>query len=756
MATYESRDLALQTGRQLGAPMAAPAPSVEPRALDVDLLEVVRAIWRRRWTVVAMTLIGAMAAFVLAMAWPTTFTSHTRLMLESRRNQLIETNAIFNELDPTDEVVETEIEVVLSRSVRELAAISANLPLMLERRAAGADEQVIDILLRWWRDLAMPELQSRLPTALAELLPQPEPNEPATLDDAVEFLDNNLSARQIGNTLVIEISMTDRNANDAADIANTIANEYMANQIAWKRSATSGANSWLSARIEELESEISGKRQALERLRGATGLVGGGTESLVGQGQTLINQRLLDAQAERIRLQTESAAMRRLLDERGPAEIANLLESPVIAQLRLDVSAANQRLAELESIYGPKHPLRLDAEAQLERALSDIRLEAQKELTAKRTALAAAAAEERELEVALAEQSERGRELGTQRTSLAALENEIETMQGLLDNYLTRYKETLEQQSIIRADARVISAAVAPEHPDPPSKKLILLGGVLIAGVIGILVAFARDALDHTIRSVAAAERVLQVPVQGAIPKLGGTLRKHSPVDYVLERPTSAFVESLRNLVTGMGVTKALKDTHCLLVTSAVPGEGKSSTAAAIGRVMQRAGHSVALVECDLRRPGLAKVLRCMPNVGLMQLADGKIEEFETVQRDPASGMTFVAAGGHSENSLYLLQSPKLGELITWLGTTHDLIILDSPPVVPLPDAQVLTDLADSVLFLCRWGSTKSSTSAAGVRMLVRQGGAPVYAALSQVDRRQYAGYDVAYSDAGYGHYYRD
>ena len=756
MATIESREIALNDGRQLSTPRPAPVSAPTQNVLEVDLFDILRAIWRRRWTVVATMLIGGMLAFVAAMLWPTTYSSSTRVMLESRQTRVVDSSSVLSDLDPTDEVIETEIEVILSRSVRELAALRANLPLLLERRAAGRDEQVIERLQRWWWELALPQLHERLPQTLAQWLPEREPQAAKTLDDAVAYLYDHLTARQVGNTSVISISVTDANPDDAAHLANIVANEYMANQIAWKRSATSGANSWLSARIGELESELSSKRAEFEKLRGASGYLGSGTASLVDQGQTLINERLLEARANRIRLQTEVASLRRALEENGPEAAATMLSSPIIAQLRLDVNNANQRLAELNQVYGPKHPLRLDAEAQLDRALSDITREAEKEIASRRTALAAASSEEAQLGQTLDQQSERGRELGSQRTTVAALESEIATMQNLLDNYLTRYKETLEQQSIIRADARVISAAVAPDYPDPPSRKLILLGGLFVSGLVGIVIAFTREAMDRTVRSASMAEQVLQVPVVASLPRLSSGFRQQAPAEYVLERPTSAYAEAIRNLMTGMGVTASSEGSTSILVTSAIPGEGKSSTAAAMGRLMQRAGHSVALVECDLRRPSLAAMLKCLPNVGLTQLIEGRAAEYEIVQRDSASGMTFIAAGGQSENSLFLLQSPKLRQLLTWLGTTHDLIILDSPPVVPLPDAQVLTDLVDSTLFLCRWGSTQRSTSAAGVRMLIRKGGTPVFGALSQVDRRRSKGYDLTYSDAGYGHYYRD
>ena len=186
----------------------------------------------------------------------------------------------------------------------------------------------------------------------------------------------------------------------------------------------------------------------------------------------------------------------------------------------------------------------------------------------------------------------------------------------------------------------------------------------------------------------------------------------------------------------------------------ALPGEGKSSTVGVIAHQIARAGLKAVVIECDLRRPSLARVLRCQGVPGIIQLLTGKVALKEALQSSHSFGMDFIAAGGVSENSLFMFQSEAMRQLLEQLGRSYDLIILDSPPVIALPDAQVLADHADTVLYLCHWGKTPADTSATGIRMLVRQGGAPVMAALSQVDMKRYSTYDRAYGDPSIERYY--
>lgn len=734
------------------APQAVPAPAAGPApAFEIDLLEVLRSLWRQRRTIVMTTALGTTLAVGAALLITPVYTSYTSVMLENRRNQVLETEAVIADLTPTVEVIETEIEMVRSRAIKERVALALDLPELLAAREMAAEEQPLQQAMRWAEDMLLSKVMAMAPgdgEAAAS-----GRGEAVTLDDAVQFLSDNLQTRQVGGTAVLDIGYTDEDRGFAARAANLFAEAYLQEQVAWKAQATDVANGWLEEQITELQQSIAQKRSSLEELRSRSGAVDSGN-SLSTQRQILTNERLLETRGERIRLETEVASIRRLLQQSGPTQLAAQIDSDVMAELRLEVSAANRRLAELSSIYGTRHPMRLDAEAQLAQALADVEQEATRALASRENALAAVRAEEGQLQAALRREGDEGRALGSERSTIAALKSEIETMQTLLEGYLTRFNQTAEQHSIIRADARVISAAVPSPYPSSPGRTTIVLIGFVAAGMLGVIAGYLRDIMDRSVRSLGDAERSLGVPILGAIPSLPRQARRQAPVDYAVQRPSSAFVEGIRNVLVGIGLSRGAESPRTLLVTSAVAGEGKSTTAATAARLLARAGLKVCLVECDLRRPGLAKTLRCTQRLGLLQLLQREAGINDVIQQDPVTGMNVVVAGGSSENSLSLMQSEELRRFLTYLSTTHQLVILDAPPVTPIPDTQALTEHADAVLYLCRWGSTPKATSSAGVRMLVRRGGAMVFGALSQVDTKAFAAYEQSYAPEAAGSYY--
>lgn len=734
---------------------AAAGPAAASPTLEIDLFEVVRSLWRQRRTIIATTALGTLLAVGAAMLITPVYTSYTSVMLETRRNQVFETEAVIADLTPTVEVIETEIEMVRSRDIKERVAMRLDLPGLLTARELATKQEPLQLARRWAEEVLLSKVMAMAPGefALGDGDGGAGAIEAITLDDAVMFLSENLDTRQVGGTAVLDIGFSDQDRAFAARVANLFAEEYLREQVAWKAQATDVANRWLEEQIDELQTAIAARRSSLEELRSRSGAVESGN-SLSAQRQVLTNERLLQARSERIRLETEVASIRRLLQEAGPTQIAAGIDSEVMAELRLQVSAANRRLAELSSIYGTRHPLRLDAEAQLEQALRDVEQEATRALRSRENALAAIRAEEGQLQAALRQDSDEGRALGSERSTIAALESEIETMQTLLDGYLTRFNQTAEQHSIIRPDARVISAAVPSPYPSSPRRTTIVLIGFVAAGMLGAIAGYLRDVMDRSVRSLGGAEAALGIPILGAIPSLPRQARRQAPVDYAVQRPSSAFVEGIRNVMVGVGLAQGGEAPRTLLVTSAVAGEGKSTTAATAARLLARAGYKVCLVECDLRRPSLAVALRCPHRVGLLQLLQREAGIGDVVQQDPVTGMSVVTAGGTSDNSLFLMQSEELRRFLTYLSSTHQLVILDAPPVTPIPDTQALVELVDAVLYLCRWGSTPKATSSAGVRMLVRRGGAHVYGALSQVDTKAFAAYEQSYAPEAAGGYY--
>jgi len=762
-------------------PGLSPAGGPEPSAgLEIDLLDILARIWRRRYTVFATILAGVLIAGAAALIITPKYTSSSQIMIETRQTEIVQSQAVLSDLTATEQVVETEIEVIRSGEIGERVASRLDLPTVMAQRAEeerqnSLAEQVSALLPNEeWTDWVMAMLSNEniaalIPEAWAHnLVPPEEPAPPPTMAEAVKLLGKKVEARQIGNTAVIEISAIDSDPEFAQNIVITTIGEYLDAQVEWKSAATLMANSWLRGRIDELQLELGEKQRQLEYVRSSVGVVDEGGRSLIAEQQVRANARLLDVRSERIRLQTMLAEYEKTMQRGGIAALASTLDQSVLpnvrtsdrsllAQLRINQENVKQNIVDLSSIYGPQHPQLIDARKKLEMVRADVAEETRQALNEVRTSLAVAQQEELELQRELDALSESTKQLGHQRTKLSVLQSEISTMQSLMESYLTRYKETREQEAITRPDARVISAATLPDAPNFPSRSLLLLAGFVVSGALGVVLAFLRDVIDRTVRSIADAERTLHVPVIQALPAITRrALGDASPAEYVMRNPASPYAESLRAMVTTLKAVARPGAAQRILVTSAVKGEGKSATAAALGRLLKRAGYSVALIECDLRRPSLSKTLKLPDHVGLRQILEGNADIGAALQQDPASGMSFIAAGGTSNNSLFLLQSARMKECVARLSASHDILVLDSPPVVPLPDAQALCDLADATVLLCRWGSTSRDLSAAAVRMLTLWGNKAVTVVLSQVDSRRYLSYETSYVSGGAGYGYAE
>ena len=744
-------------------PERPPPASPVAISLELDPLEIGRRIWRRKLTVIGTLLLGAFLGTAFAVLREPSYTAYTRVMLESRQLEVVASQSVLSALTPTDEVVETEIEVIVSRSNKEAVARRVGLTDVLQGREAEAST-------RWTSRLVDGSLLAQAWTAIQDRLGLvgnggvATAEELAPLEQAIEFLGLHLGARQVGGTAVMEIAATDEDPALAATIANAAADAYLATQVSWKLSATTGANEWLRQRIAELEGDVAEKRQRLEAVRAKVGTLDEGHSTLLTQGQALVNERLLEARNERIKLETELEEAQRAMDAGQMTTVAVMLGSDVIDQLRVSEVSAAQRLAELSTTYGPKHSARLDAENQLRSVRASIDGEVRRSLTSKRNRLAAAQREEDQLDAQLQKQNVSSEELGEQRIQVESLQSEVNTTQTLLDSYRTRFKETTEQQAIIRPDARVISVAVPPIYPDFPSKKAIVAIALVLSAGAGVCLAYLRDVVDRTLRDPDELSLDASVPVLQMLPFVPARrLARGSPADYVIVRPASDYAEALRSLYASLD--SLVQPTGCLriLVTSAVSGEGKSATAAAMTRLLQRAGKKTAVLECDLRRPRLANELaRGLHGEGGTQhgLSDYLRAEAgvgDIVRTDSASGATVVLAGSTAANSMFLLKSAPMRELVDWMATNHDVVILDAPPVLPIADARVLTDLVDVTLLLCRWGSTRKESCLAALRILKQPGGPPVAAAVSQVDTRRYnAHYDSTYAHARLQHYHRN
>ena len=298
-----------------------------------------------------------------------------------------------------------------------------------------------------------------------------------------------------------------------------------------------------------------------------------------------------------------------------------------------------------------------------------------------------------------------------------------------------RFVDTLE-----RADGpeespvemTVTSPAVLPSSPDSPSTAFYLAAGALLGLILGIAAAVVREVLDTRVRDDEVAEAIAGARVLGHIPRDAGAVIR--PL-VVVDAPDSPEAEAYRRLRTNLRVVTIDRDRRSLVVTSAASGEGKTLVAANLGFAFAQAGHRVALVDADLRRPRLADLLDLEPAPGLSELLSGEVSE-EPLHYENELPLEVLTAGSPAPNPSELLESDRFGELLDRLTSRAEIVIIDSPALLPVSDAAVITRVVAAVLMVARVRFARAEALDAAAESLRAVGKQPIGAVLNAVPGR--------------------
>jgi capsular exopolysaccharide synthesis family protein len=301
----------------------------------------------------------------------------------------------------------------------------------------------------------------------------------------------------------------------------------------------------------------------------------------------------------------------------------------------------------------------------------------------------------------------------------------------------------------------VVSRAKIPNTPSFPNKKLNLALGLVLGLAGGVGSVFVMEALDSGLTTSEDVERFFNVPHLGAVPSLDSTTDGKAsgipPGQYVVDKPLSAFAEAFRNLRTSILFSKVDSKVKVVIVTSALPGEGKTTTAFCLGKSMAMSGAKVIVIDCDLRRRNINRLLDIDPAMGLIEVLQGTTTLDEAIVHDASSGADFLPLAKTAYTPKDLFGSAAMDRLLADMRQRYDLVLLDTAPVIPVSDTRILAPKGDVVLFLAHWRKTPRKAIEASFALLNSVGADIAGIALTLVDVREQSRY--GYGDAGY--YYR-
>ena len=412
----------------------------------------------------------------------------------------------------------------------------------------------------------------------------------------------------------------------------------------------------------------------------------------------------------------------------GDKSSVSSLSAEQLTQINQRVVAGQFKLAEISRRYGAKHPSLIQAEMELS--------EAQRALI-----------EAKEISIELSRKEFRFKEL----------EREVQTNRNLYDTFFTRIKQANDSLELDTANARVIDPAVVPSLPFKPRKSLLVALALVMSLVFGAVLAFFLDYLDSTFKGAEDIEDKLGLSMLGMVPLVKKKKKDDSPI-YFLDSNQNGYAEAMRTIRTSVVLSGIDKPHKVIMLTSSVPSEGKSTSAINLAVALGQMD-KVLLIDGDMRKPTIAKVLNLPPNSpGLSNVVAATSTLDDCILHMEDANIDVLTAGLVPPNPLELLSSQKFAELIRSLSEKYDRIIIDSPPTLLVSDSLIMSKVSHAVLYVIRSDTTAYNTARTGVNRLLAAKAPVIGVILNKVNMKKaaryygtYSGY-YAYGDYVYGH----
>jgi capsular exopolysaccharide synthesis family protein len=679
-----------------------------------------------------VTLLAALVVFQMTPIYRGT----ALLLIENVKNKVLTLNDLYGDQRDSIQAFNSQIQILKSRSVAERAIRKLKLfdyPAMDPRRHKS-----------WF---------STKPTAGKEM------TEAQMTEALVGRVAGSLTIEPIRMSQMVKVSYDSPDKELAAKVANAIVDAYIDNDLESRSEMTQRANEWLTERMAGIRKRLDESEKALQQYREQENIVDNKGVVLSGTGKQFeeVSTNLISA---RMRLSEAQNAYNQVKNYKNqPLEVLEsipaVLKDPTVRQLRNVESEAIRKVNEYKSRYAPAHPKMIAAQAELKSANDALynAIEAvingiYREYEIARNNANAASSAKAQIQAEIQNITRKG-------SRLSMLEREVDSNKQLYDNFVNRAKETEAAANLQSTAGRMIDPAAEPSSPVKPRKLMVILGAMFFGLLSSTALIFLRDYLDNTLRSEQDIERRLRVGVLGTVPLLDKSEGGDKPFSVFTENPNSIFAESIRSIRTSV-LLSAIDEPHrVVIVTSTVPGEGKTTIAISLAFALGQL-KKVLIVDADMRRPTVGKNIGIEGDdgVGMVDFLAGEAELKDCLHKTASPNVFVLPAGKRLNSPLELISSKKFTDTIDELKKQFDVVVIDCPPLKPVSDSLVISRHANAVLYVIKADGAPHQLITASVKSL-RDVGAPLLGVvLNQVnfkkgDRYGHYSYQYQYT---YGH----
>jgi capsular exopolysaccharide synthesis family protein len=745
-----------------------------------NLLRVVR---RRKWLIALLVLV--ITTLVTIEMYRTKSIYESSAMIEIGKDSNVSMRqgdlALNEEYDPFYQVnIKTKILFLKSPNLLEQVVLNQKLydnPQFLKAGGKKSIGEALNSLLQGFgkkAEDARPEVVSPVPTKAIE------PDDHEALLPYVNSILASLTIEPVKETRAIRVAYLHNDPKIAQLVTAGITEAFLDSNIERKVGKFKQTAKWLEESANKLKAQAEKAEQDLANYARNHNIYN--TEG----SNTLATEKLTRLHDQWLKAQQETMVKRSLYEEVKAGRVKDLPEAfadmvyksaPRLATLQTQLAELEKKRAGLATKYGPDYPDVVENNEQIAATKEQIAentrlLERQMQADYER-ALSDEQTIKKQLEVAKVEavqQNQDGAEYNIKK-------QEVATNRKLYDDFMGKSNQANLQIQEQQNNLRVIQAAQLPLGPAGPNRfRAILLSLILSLGA-GVGLALLLEYLDNTVKTVEDVARYAQLPALGIIPaRIGSPSRKRlskAPANgtgklqlatpgavprnsqlMALDQRSSA-AEAYRVLRTSVLLSTAGQPPKLILVTSGQPGEGKTTTAANTAVSLAQLGSSVLIIDCDLRRPAMHKVLGTDNAIGLSTYLSRDIGLDKVIQKLPIDNLYFLPSGSIPPNPAELISSDKMKELLQTLTKTYDHILIDSPPLINVTDPVILSTLVDGVMLVVHGGKSTRDVVRRARQELTGVGAKVFGVVLNNVDLKR-EGYNDYYYYRYYGNYEQD
>jgi succinoglycan biosynthesis transport protein ExoP len=724
---------------------------------------------KRRWTVLAVLFVVFAAVLIATLKEKPLYQAKALIEIEKENPNIVTANDLFEIDNVNSTFLETQYKVLESdslsrRVIRDLALDQLN---------------EFNPPRHWW---SRPPAKSTPISSTQSAMPAPDSD---AMYNALNTFNDRLDIEPVKQSRLVEVTFESQDSVLAARVVNSLAANYIDQNLELRWDAAEKASEWLSQQLVGVKAKLEKSEDEMQQYARDNGLLfleseKGTTENMVDARLRQLQESLTAAQASRF----QAESLYRLVQGGDEGALPTVFDNHEMQELTLRLSDMEAQRAQLETTFAPDYPKLKQLQNEIDEAQQTLDQERARGAAHIQDEYYAAVRREALLQEAFANAQRDANDIAEKSVQYNILKREVDTNKGLYDGLLDRLKQAGIAGGLKESNIRVVDAAVPPKKPAKPRTALNLSLGLLVGLGLGIGAAFLQEHFDNSLKTTEDVERIMQLPALAMIPSVeslngknghavltsngngdssslivggrasiggangnGKSLTPHWYRIDDLAPQHSPLTEAFRSLRTSVLLSAAGQPPRSLLVSSARPGEGKTTVSSNLAISLAQLGQRVLLIDADLRRPSVHRAFHIQGSLGVVSHLTGQQDWRAAVAKTSIPGLEVLVSGPAPPNPAELLSSDRMQKLIQEALDEYKFVVLDSPPLLNVSDSRILAMVVEGVVLVVKGGETPRELARRAQACISDVGARVIGVVLNNIDmhREEYSAYQ-AYS----------